>query len=115
MDSQQYIFTTDYNPQKTPTGASELNFIETSGIAPCLVDSRNVLIGSDVREFMKVIEELRSAELSRRRMRVLLSCFMSVQSTQVLSRDLDLVMKCQYPTTVEDSSLLVTFLASRKL
>lgn len=37
-DLQQFIFTTDYNPQRTSTGKAELAFIKTTGMTPCLVD-----------------------------------------------------------------------------
>lgn len=35
-DLQQHIFTKEYKPQMTATGAYELNFVESSGTAPPL-------------------------------------------------------------------------------
>ena len=36
-DLQEYIFTEEYNPQRTSTGQFELTFIHTEGKAPILV------------------------------------------------------------------------------
>lgn len=55
---QQYIFTSDYESQKTPTGAFELTFIKFSGTAPSLVSLMYMLIGSDAKAFVEAIEAL---------------------------------------------------------
>ncbi|CAD6593939.1 MAG: hypothetical protein ASARMPRED_008234 [Alectoria sarmentosa] len=48
---QRYVFTEEYNPQKTPTGAHELTFLGSA----------------DAKEFVKVMKELVKSQKARRR------------------------------------------------
>ena len=59
-DLQQFIFTADYNSQKTSTGKIVLTFISSNGNTPNLVNLLSLLIGSDAERFMNEIENLRN-------------------------------------------------------
>ena len=57
-DIQQYIFTTDYVPQKTSSGAFKLTFIISSGIVATLVHFVFLLTSSDARDFVECLKEI---------------------------------------------------------
>ena len=57
-DVQQYIFTSDYNSQTSPTGRLELNFWDSEGTAPCLLSLKYMLIESDAEEFVEAVRKL---------------------------------------------------------
>ena len=61
-DLQQFIFTTEYNPQRTSTGKAELTFIKNTGMRPCLGGLVDMLIESDAKDFMKVVSGLSPTE-----------------------------------------------------
>ena len=53
-DLQRYVFTEDYNPQKTPAGAHEFTFIESSGTVSSL--KMVYLLDADVSRCQGVCE-----------------------------------------------------------
>ena len=58
FDIQQFVFTTEYNPQKTSSGALELAFTESSGTMPTLVHLVSLLTSSDARDFIRCLERI---------------------------------------------------------
>ena len=57
-DIQQFVFTTDYNPQKTSSGAFRLTFITPSGTMATLVHLVILLTSLDARDFMECLQEV---------------------------------------------------------
>lgn len=80
-DLQRYVFTEEYNPQKTPSGAHELTFISSAGIffsfflsfffflslSESLYTVQMLRCGLDAHEFVKNIRELVRKQRARAR------------------------------------------------
>ena len=66
-DLQQSVFKTLYSPHKTSTGGFKLNFVESQGTAPVLVNLLYMLMISDAQEFMECLEEIRTIQRSVRK------------------------------------------------
>ena len=64
-DLQRYIFTDDYNPQIAPSGEHELTFATTSGKF-IDIPIEMLLIGTDLRAFVRAIDDLRWDDESTR-------------------------------------------------
>lgn len=83
-DLQRYVFTEDYNPQKTPAGAHEFTFIESSGTVSSLKNM--YLLDADVSRCQGVCEGHKGACQERKGSSETLTTTIIIMDTMTMIR-----------------------------